>query len=53
MVLLGRAMSWIVTQCFASGHERERERERVKRVSGGLGRFKERNTLLPRVALYV
>jgi hypothetical protein len=28
-------------------------RERDKRISAGSGRFEERNTLLPRVALYV
>jgi hypothetical protein len=32
---------------------RERERERDKRISAGSGRFKERNTLLPRVAFYM
>jgi hypothetical protein len=49
-VLLGRTVSWIVTRWFVP---RARERERVKRVSAGSGRFEERNTLLPRVALYV
>jgi hypothetical protein len=33
--------------------EREREREREKRISAGSGRFEERNTLLPGMALYV
>jgi hypothetical protein len=33
--------------------EREREREGDKWISVGSGRFEERNTLLPRVALYV
>jgi hypothetical protein len=49
VVLLGRTVSSFVTRWFALGHERER----VKRVSAGSGRFEEHNTLLPRVALYV
>jgi hypothetical protein len=48
VVLLGRTVSWIVTRWFAPG-----TKERVNRVSAGSGRFEERNTLLPRVALYV
>jgi hypothetical protein len=51
VVLLDRTVSWIITRWFALGHERERER--VKRVSAGSGRFEEHNTLLPGVALYV
>jgi hypothetical protein len=31
----------------------ERERERERRFSVGLGRYEERHTLLPRMALYV
>jgi hypothetical protein len=48
VVLLGRTVSWIVTRWFVLGHERER----VERVSAGSGRFEERNTLLPGVALW-
>jgi hypothetical protein len=48
VVLLGRTMSWIVTRWFALGHERERSS-----FSVGSGRFEERNTLLPGMALYV
>jgi hypothetical protein len=32
---------------------RERERERDKQISAGSGCFEERNTVLPRVALYM
>jgi hypothetical protein len=32
---------------------RARARERDKRISAGLGRFEERNTLLPGVVWYV
>jgi hypothetical protein len=54
VVLLDRTVSWIVTRWFALGtREREREREREKRISAGSGRFEERNTLLPGMALYV
>jgi hypothetical protein len=49
VVLLGRTVSWILTRWFALGHKRERG----KRISVGLGRFEERNTLLPAMALYV
>jgi hypothetical protein len=49
MVLLGRMVSRIVTRWFALGHEREQD----KWISAGSGRFEERNTLLPRVALYM
>jgi hypothetical protein len=49
MVLLGRTVLRIVTRWFVLGHERERD----KRISVGSGRFEERNTLLPRMALYV
>jgi hypothetical protein len=38
---------------LAHEREREREREREKRILVGSGRFEERNTLLPRVVLYV
>jgi hypothetical protein len=49
MVLLGRTVSWIETQWFAVGHERETD----KQISAGSDRFEERNTLLPGMALYV
>jgi hypothetical protein len=49
MMLLGRTVSRIVTRWFTLGHKRERD----KRISVGSCRFEERNTLLPRVALYV
>jgi hypothetical protein len=52
VVLLGRAVLLIVARWFVP-EARERERERVGRFSAGSGRFERRNTLQPRVALYV
>jgi hypothetical protein len=46
VVLLGRSVSQIVTRWFTLWQERE------KPISAGSGRFKERNTLLPRMTLY-
>jgi hypothetical protein len=50
-VLLGRTVLLIVAQWFVQVHKKVRERER--RFSTGSGHFERRNTLLPRVALYV
>jgi hypothetical protein len=47
-VLLGRTVLLIVTQWFMLD-----ARERDRRFSAGLGRLERRNTLLPRVDLYV
>jgi hypothetical protein len=46
MVLLGRSVSQIVTRWFTW-------QEREKRISVGSGRFEQRNTLLPRMTLYI
>lgn len=47
VVLLGRSVSQIVTRWFTLWQERE------KRISAGSGHFEERNTLLPRMTLYM
>jgi hypothetical protein len=50
VVLLGRTVLLIVAQWFVLG---AREREREKRFSTGSGRFERRNTLLPRMSLFM
>jgi hypothetical protein len=50
VVLLGRTVLLIVARWFMP---EAREREKVGQFSAGSGRFERRNTLLPRVALYV
>jgi hypothetical protein len=46
MVLLGRTVSWIVTQWFVPGAREKKESSEFQQVE-------ERNTLLPRTTWYV
>ena len=52
VVLLGRMVLLIVARWFVL-EAQERKKERVEQFSTGSGRFEMRNTLFPRVALYV